>query len=82
MTTAILDIIIWGTFYVRISVPGKRPLPGKCPCNCFGCSNGKHPLPRKRPGNMSQDHNDDEVNDNTYEDDADIDDLDLFLIDE
>ena len=38
------------------SVPGKRPLLDKRPCNCFGCSNKKRPLPGKRPGNVSQDN--------------------------
>ena len=54
-----------------------RSVPGKHPCNCLGCSNGKRPLLGKHPGNMSQGHNDDEA-DNTYEDDSDIDDLDPF----
>ena len=38
------------------SVPGKRPLLGKHPCNCLGCSNGKCLLPGKHPGNVSQDN--------------------------
>ena len=29
------------------SVPGECSLLGKHPYNCFGCSNGKHPLPGK-----------------------------------
>ena len=45
---------------------------GKHPCNYFGNSNGKH------PGNVSQDHSDDKANENTYEDDGDVDDLDPF----
>ena len=60
------------------SVLGKHPLPGKCPCNCFGCSNGKCPLPGKCPGNVSLDRSDDQANKNAYEDDGDIDDLDPF----
>ena len=47
-----LTIVKW---YYR-NVPGKRPLPGKRPCNCFGWSNEKRPLPGKRPGNVSQDN--------------------------
>ena len=42
-------------------------------CNCFGCLNGKRPLPGKCPGNVSQD----------CEDNGDEDDLDpLFDSDE
>ena len=33
-----------------------RSVPGKHPCNCFGCSKGKRPLPDKRPGNVTQDN--------------------------
>ena len=44
----------------------------------FGCSNGKRPFPGQHPGNVSQDRSNDEVNENTYEDDSDIDDLDPF----
>ena len=32
----------------------------------------------QRPGNVSQDRSDDEADENTYEDDGDTDDLDLF----
>ena len=60
------------------SALGKRPLPGKCPCNCFGCSNGKRPFLGKRPGNVSQDCSNDEADENTYEDDGDVDELDSF----
>ena len=60
------------------SVLDKHPLPGKHPCNCFGCSNRKRPLPDKRPGNVSQDRSDDEADENTYEEDGDIYDLDPF----
>ena len=51
-------------------VPGKCLLPGKRPCNCFGCLNGK------RPGNVSQDCSDDKAEENTYEDNGDADNLD------
>ena len=40
----------------------------------------KVPTPGQAPGNVSQDCNDDEADENTYEDDADIDDLDPSLI--
>ena len=49
------------------------------PCNCFGCSNGKRPLPGKHLGNVTQDCSNDEVDENTYEDDGDVDDLDPFF---
>ena len=52
-----------------MSQASKHPLPGKRPCNCFGCSNRKH------PGNLSQDRSDDEADKNTYKDDGDVDDL-------
>ena len=64
--------------YMYCSVPGKHPLPGKRPCNYFGCSNGKCPLLGKHPGNVSQDRSDDEANEDTYEDDGDVDNLELF----
>ena len=54
------------------SVPGKCPLLGKYPCNCFGCSNGKH------PGNVSQDCSDDNADKNTFEDNGNVDDLNPF----
>ena len=38
------------------SVLGKCPLLGKRPCNYFGCSNKKRPLPGKRTCNVSQDN--------------------------
>ena len=66
------------TLCMYCSVPGKCPLPGKHPCNCFGCLNGKRPLPGKCPGNVSQDHSNDKVDNNTYEDAGYVDDLDPF----
>ena len=69
---------MYGEYTYRI-VPSKHPLPGKRPYNCFGCSNGKRPLPGKRPDNVSQDHSDDKANENTYKDDGDVDDLNLFF---
>ena len=59
------------------SVPGKCLFLGRRPCNFFGCSNGKCPLPSKRPGNMSQDRSNDKAEENTYED-GDVDDLNPF----
>ena len=44
----------------------------------FGSSNGKRPFPGKRLGNVSQDRSDDEADENTYEDDGDVENLDLF----
>ena len=38
----------------------------------------KRPLPGKCPGNVSQDCRDDEADENTYEDNGDVDDLDPF----
>ena len=66
--------LLWCLYYMLhyCSVPGKRPLPGKCPCNCFGCSNGKH------PGNTNQDCSDDNADKNTYEDNGNVDDLNPF----
>ena len=53
-----------------------RPLLGKHPYNY-----GKHPLPDKRPGNVSQDDtstSNDEADEKTYEDHGDVDDIDPF----
>ena len=44
----------------------------------FGSSNGKRPFPGKHPDNVSQDRSDDEADENTYEDDGDVENLDPF----
>ena len=48
------------------SVPRKRPLLGE------------RQLPGKRPGNMSQNHSDNEADKHTYKDNGDVDNLDPF----
>ena len=41
------DIFKAAQVYYYHSVPGKRPLPVKCPRAYFGCMNGECPLPGK-----------------------------------